>query len=191
MAIFNSEHKWVIGTQAKCGSTSLESLLLRHTNIGCYGLPKHKPPTPSAGYGLERFPRRLMQVRHPYARLASIFSWGVKRAPHEYLSHLVREPDAWAAKFFEDWVAGRRPTFTQTQTEYAEEFGMTRFAKLEEGGLVTVLRSWHPDLPELPTVNANKTHLYKLEEIGFSDKHVWAMIREWAGADAERFGYEL
>lgn len=186
MALWNEEHKILVGTQAKCASTALNQHLPRYAEFEFY-FPMQPPPSPS-DYPLAV--HRVMQSRDPSRRFRSVWRYMYKKQYGETLGKYVNDINEFVLQAFGGKYDNQ---FTRTQSYYADAMSITHFCKLEEGGIVEWLnREFGMEVPELPhrkvTGGAEHAPEPPLSELR---GEALDLLHTWINVDAKRFGYPV
>jgi hypothetical protein len=163
MIISNNE-KIVICTPTKVGSTSLEEAILNRYKVGrrifrdeALGLGRESVSHYKHGMRCDlKVKKRLILVRHPLARFASIYAF-FKNSKNNWKSELIdyaRKDKIHA--FCEAYIKAESTVWTAQLIEYIEEFKPTKIFKLEENGIYNIAEELGIRLESVPFINKTR-----------------------------------
>lgn len=99
--IIANDDLWIIGTNTKCGTETLERYLCKTLKVAWCTRPRHVMEIPR---GLENA-KRYMTRRDPYERFVSAW-WHYFKEPFWHRNEPHTDINDWAQEFFERWHAG-------------------------------------------------------------------------------------
>lgn len=159
--IISNDGKIIVCTPTKVGSTSLEEVILVEHELGrrlYRGEAMGNAPGHNRGYkhGAECVftgKKRLVLVRHPLDRFASIYAF-IAKSKGNFFNDLVK----YARKgkvdsFCSAYLDSNDTVWTRQLSTYVDKFKPTSVFKLEENGIYKIAMEFGIELEKVPYIN--------------------------------------